>query len=165
MDLQELIDQRAVWIASALGAILLSVLSNLITPFFKAFLAKLSTRVRERQTQKKKSMGRAIEALRQDSTLLLNWKITVLQQVLWEVLLQLFAISGILLGGKIAGALVTLFNRTLFRFCVSGDNQPLSLERRFDYATDQTRTARRTAEGLPEAGRPARPGRPAPAAH
>jgi hypothetical protein len=27
---------------------------------------------------------------------------------------------------------------TLSRFCVSGDNQPFSLERRPDYATDQT---------------------------
>jgi hypothetical protein len=36
----------------------------------------------------------------------------------------------------------------LSRFCVSGDNQPYSLERRPDYATDPIRTARRVAEGL-----------------
>jgi hypothetical protein len=44
--------------------------------------------------------------------------------------------------------------RRFSRFCVSGDNQPFSLERRFDYATDSTRTARRTTPELPEAGRP-----------
>jgi len=36
----------------------------------------------------------------------------------------------------------------LSRFCVSGDNQPFRLERRPDYATDPTRTARRVAQGL-----------------
>ena len=41
--------------------------------------------------------------------------------------------------------------RRLSRFCVSGDNQLLSLERRPDYATDPTRTARRAIERLPEA--------------
>jgi hypothetical protein len=43
---------------------------------------------------------------------------------------------------KIIIADLTGKNRRFFRFCVSGDNQPLHLERRFDYATDSTRTAR-----------------------
>jgi hypothetical protein len=32
--------------------------------------------------------------------------------------------------------------RRFSRFCVSGNNQPFQLERRSDYATDSTRTAR-----------------------
>jgi hypothetical protein len=35
-----------------------------------------------------------------------------------------------------------LRSRRFSKVCVSGDNQPFSLERRFDYATDPTRTAR-----------------------
>ncbi len=41
--------------------------------------------------------------------------------------------------------------RRLPRFCVSGDNHSLSPERRPDYATDPSRTARRAIEGLQEA--------------
>jgi len=51
------------------------------------------------------------------------------------------------------------------KVCVSGNNQPLSLERRFDHATDPSRTARRAFERLTEARRPARRQRPAPAVH
>jgi hypothetical protein len=113
MDWQELIKQPAVWILTTFGAILLSVIGNLITPSVKDLLAKLSTRIQDRQTKKRRSMGQAIEALRQDSTLLLSWKITVLQHLLWEVLLQLLAISAILLGGHIAGTIATLLNIVL----------------------------------------------------
>lgn len=113
MDWQELILQPVVLLLSTLGALLLSVIGNLITPFVKDLLAKLSTRVRDGQKKKKRSMGRAIETLRQDSALLLGWKITVLQHLLWAVLLQLLAISAILLGGHIAGVVATLLNIVL----------------------------------------------------
>jgi hypothetical protein len=113
MDWQEQVQQPVVLILSTLVGIFIGVLGNLITPLVKDLLAKLSTRIRDRQTKKKRSMGRAIEALRQDSTLLISWKITVLQQLLWEVLLQLLAISAILLGGNIAGVLATLLNIVL----------------------------------------------------
>lgn len=113
MDWQALILQPVVLLLSTLGALLLSVIGNLLTPFVKDLLAKLSTRIRDGQAKKKRSMGRAIETLRQDSTLLLGWKITVLQHLLWEVLLQLLAISAILLGGHIAGVVATLLNIVL----------------------------------------------------
>jgi len=96
MELTEILREKSFWVATTIGTIALSIIANLLTPVIRSLFSKSSRRLRDIINKKKVEEEHFLEELLKNESELVNYKMDLVIQLLWSVLIQVFALISIL---------------------------------------------------------------------
>ena len=112
MELTEILREKSFWVATTIGTIALSIIANLLTPVIRSLFSKSSGRLSDIIIKKKVEEEHFLEKLLKNESESVNYKIDLVIQLLWSVLIQVFALISILEipFGFFLGVLLTVVN-------------------------------------------------------